>query len=95
MAGGIPYTRAEDAYLTANNNSLPHRYMANHLGRSVNSVHCRCFRLGLIRTKKRISPKCSQKKLDRMQALIKICETSTSRYKLDVAKQELKKLSGL
>lgn len=92
----VHFSKNDISYIKANFNTLSDDDMAKVLKRSKYSVKNKRYRLGCRRQRcirnKDFVP---TKKLIRMQELIKICETTQSPYRLELAKTELRKLSGL
>jgi len=91
---GCHYIQEQVDFVRDNFIEMTDAELGSKIGRSERSVTNMRYRFKFIRPRKSIDGYI-KRRLERMQELIKICETTQSPYRLDKAKQELKKLSGL
>lgn len=93
----IPFNHTEVSFILNNYQSMNNTEIATHLKRTGASISCFLIRRGLRRVirRKQTNSVYITKQVARMKLLISLCETTQSPYKLDLYKQELKKLSGL
>lgn len=85
------WDNGEIAHIKMHYNYKSDETIAGTLGRSKNAVRDKRLELGLVRETRHMVAH----KVKRMKELIRVCETSTSPYRLGLAKEELLVLSGL
>lgn len=97
QTAGSPFTTYEKNFILNNYQSMNNIEIGNILGRSNASISSflNKKRLSRIIRRKQTNSVYITNMVTRMKLLISLCETTQSQYKLDLYKQELKKLSGL
>jgi len=90
----IPFTTEQHEFIRANYHILTDKEIALKINRKASSINSYRQKYNLKRGNYRRKEYVSRT-VEKMRELIKFCETSKSPYKIDLAKQKLRKLSGL